>query len=107
MGALVMMTAVTRVERRLATQRVFDTVNGLGGWIDDTRMFSNAMSTIRLTLPASAFPAFAEVLGEAGIVVQPPPGPSGNSDVERMATLQITFIHDEPDLRREVPPIPG
>jgi hypothetical protein len=107
MHALVMMTAVTRVDRRLATQLVFDTVNRLGGWIDDTRMFSNVMNTIRLTLPASAFPALAQALGKASIVVDAPQNLGGNPDTERMATLQITFLHDEPDLRRDVPPIPG
>ncbi|TPP10254.1 hypothetical protein [Rhizobium glycinendophyticum] len=107
MRALVMMTAVTRVDRRLATQLVFDSVSRLGGWIDDIKMFSNVMNTIRLTLPAKAFPAFAEALEAAGIGVYPPQNLGGNPDAERMATLQITFIHEEPDLRRDVPPIPG
>ncbi|RKE85747.1 hypothetical protein [Rhizobium sp. AG855] len=107
MGAIVMMTGVTRLERRLATQLVFDTVNRLGGWIDDTRMYSNLMNTIRLTLPAGAFPAFAEALSGAGITVDVPHDLGGHPEAERMATLQLTFIHDEPDLRREVPAIPG
>ncbi|KQW31345.1 hypothetical protein ASE36_03550 [Rhizobium sp. Root274] len=107
MRALIMMTAVTRVDRRLATQLVFDTVNRLGGWIDDTRMFSNVMNTIRLILPSGAFSSFAQALCEAGIAIDPPQNQGGNPDAERMATLQITFIHDEPDLRRDVPAIPG
>lgn len=53
--AIVMLSAVTRIERKTATSFVFDTVNRLGGWIDDTRMYSNLMNTIRLTLPAGAF----------------------------------------------------
>eukprot|EP01032_Pedospumella_encystans_P007006 gene7005-8397_t len=50
-----MLSAVTRVERKAATSIVFDTVNRLGGWIDDVHMYSNLMNTIRLTLPAGAF----------------------------------------------------
>jgi hypothetical protein len=108
MRAIVMMTAVTRVERRLATQQVFDTVNRLGGWIDDTKMYSNLMYAIRLTLPAGAFRAFADALGEAGIMVElPQQDISGDPAAERMATLQLSFVHDEPDLRREVPAVPG
>ena len=62
--AIVMLSAVTRVERKAATSFVFDAVNRLGGWIDDTRMYSNLMNTIRLTLPAGAFTGFASSLGQ-------------------------------------------
>lgn len=107
--AIVMLTAVTRVERKAATSFVFDTVNRLGGWIDDTRMYSNLMNTIRMTLPAGVFAALIEALEEGGISIGPPEGLGNVSDpaVERMATLQLTFIHDEPDLTREVPSVPG
>ncbi|MBU0740268.1 MAG: hypothetical protein KJ981_14970 [Alphaproteobacteria bacterium] len=107
--AIVMLTAVTRVERKAATSFVFDTVNRLGGWIDDTRMYSNLMNTIRMTLPAGAFGTLVDVLEEGGISVGPPEGLGDFSDlaIERMATLQLTFIHDEPDLKREVPSVPG
>lgn len=107
MAGLVMLTAVTRVERRLATQHVFDTVNRLGGWIDDTKMYSNLMNTIRLTLPAGAFADFAADLGENGITLEPPADLGGDPKAERKATLQLSFIHNEPDLRREVPAVPG
>jgi hypothetical protein len=107
--AIVMLSAVTRVERKTATSFVFDTVNRLGGWIDDTRMYSNLMNTIRLTLPAGAFVELVKVLSEAGIAVDPPEGLDEIRDpaAERMATLQLTFIHDEPDLKREIPAVPG
>jgi hypothetical protein len=107
--AIVMLTAVTRVERKAATSFVFDTVNRLGGWIDDVHMYSNLMNTIRLTLPAGAFVALIAALEEGGIAVDPPQGLGEIRDplVERMATLQLTFIHDEPDLKREVPSVPG
>lgn len=107
MGKLIMMTAVTRVERKQATQLVFDTVNRLGGWIDDVRLYSNLMNTIRLTLPAGAFRDLATALAEAGIEVDPPAAGGGDPKAERMATLQLSFVHDEPDLRREVPAVPG
>jgi hypothetical protein len=107
--AIVMLSAVTRVERKAATSFVFDTVNRLGGWIDDVRMYSNLMNTIRFTLPASAFEDLIEALTAGGIAVEMSGGPGDIRDpaAERMATLQLTFIHDEPDLRREVPSIPG
>ncbi|MCZ8180240.1 MAG: hypothetical protein O9309_14540 [Rhizobium sp.] len=106
---IVMLTAVTHVERKAATSFVFDTVNRLGGWIDDVHMYSNLMNTIRLTLPAGAFAAFVEALQAGHIAVDPPEGLGniGDPAAERMATLQLTFIHDEPDLKRELPAVPG
>ena len=107
--AILMLTAVTRVERKLATSLVFDTVNRLGGWIDDVQMYSNLMNTICFTLPGEAFGSLIEALRADDISVDAPLGlaESGNSAAERMATLQLTFIHDEPDLKREIPSIPG
>lgn len=107
--AIVMLTAVTRVERKAATSFVFDTVNRLGGWIDDVHMYSNLMNTIRMTLPAGAFGALIEALEEGGFSMSTPVGLGevGDPQTERMATLQLTFIHDEPDLKREVPQVPG
>lgn len=107
--AILMLTAVTRVERKLATSLVFDTVNRLGGWIDDVQMYSNLMNTIRFTLPSEAFGSLIEALRADDISVDAPLGLAeiGNAASERMATLQLTFIRDEPDLRREIPSLPG
>ena len=38
MMRILMLNAVTRRERKDATSFVFDTVNRLGGWIDDVQM---------------------------------------------------------------------
>jgi hypothetical protein len=107
--AIVMLTAVTRVERKAATHLVFETVNQLGGWIDDVHMYSNLMNTIRFTLQAGAFVALIAALEKAGLALAEPQGLAAIRDpaAETMATLQLTFIHDEPDLRRDVPSVPG
>lgn len=109
MMRILMLNAVTRRERKDATSFVFDTVNDLGGWIDDVQMYSNLMNTIRLTLAAGAYPALIAALREGGIAVDEPGTDLAGKDPadERMATLQITFIHDEPDMRRDVPAVPG
>lgn len=107
--AIVMLSAVTRVERKAATSFVFDAVNRLGGWIDDVHMYSNLMNTIRFTLPAGAFTDLVAALEAEAILVEPHAGLGELRDpaAERMGTLQLTFIHDEPDLKREVPSVPG
>lgn len=107
--AIVMLSAVTRVERKAATSFVFDTVNRLGGWIDDVHMYSNLMNTIRFTLPAGAFADLVAALEAEAILVEPSAslGDLRDPAAERMGTLQLTFIHDEPDLKRDVPSVPG
>ncbi len=109
MSRLVMITAVTRQERRAATSFVFAAVQSLGGWIEDVQMYSNIMNTIRLVLPAGRFQALADTLSEAGISLDLPPelAQPANPDAERPATLQVTFVHNDPDLRREIPSVPG
>lgn len=109
MMRILMLNAVTRRERKDATSFVFDTVNDLGGWIDDVQMYSNLMNTIRLTLSAGAYPALVAALREGRIAVDEPGTDRAGNDpaAERMATLQITFIHDEPDMRRDMPAVPG
>lgn len=106
---IIMLSAITRIERKGATSFVFETVNSLGGWIDDVHMYSNLMNVIRFTLPADAFASLITALEEGGITVEPATTPSPGRDPQRdvMATLQITFLHDDPDLRRDVPPVPG
>ena len=107
--AIIMLSGVTRVERNVATSLVFEAVNRLGGWIDDLHMYSNLMNTIRFTLPAGAFVDLVTALEAAGIAVEPVEGLGEirNPATERMATLQLSFIHDEPDLKRDIPSIPG
>ena len=109
MSGILMLGAVTRRERKDATSYVFDTINRLGGWIDDVQMYSNIMNTVRLTLRADAYPALFAALSEGGIVLDDEVRGPSDSDpaAELMATLQITFIHGEPDLKREVPAVPG
>ena len=109
MRRLVMITAVTRQARRSATSFIFSTVQGLGGWIEDVQMYSNIMNTIRLALPAGRYQALAETLNAAGIHLDLPPELNAFSDpdTEQPATLPVTFIHPDPDLRREIPAVPG
>lgn len=110
-GVMLMLAAVTRASRHQVFADIDDAIVGLGGWVEGHSLFSNAAATFRLVLPARAFGAFAGRLEAAGArldkesreaiaAIEP-------SDRETFATLAVTFIHDEPDLRREVPPLDG
>ncbi len=111
MNALLALTAATRRECNAATGFVFDSINALGGWIDDVNMYSNMMTAVRFTLKENRLGTLIDMLAGEGISVDPGPISSEISkaleDTERACSLQISFLHDEPDLRRDVPAVPG
>jgi len=84
-----------------------------GGWILDAKLFSNASINLSFEIPASRIGSLLDALELIELHLRTPnlesiaqhrsDGPSGDI----AGSLQITFIHDEPDLRIEVPAIPG
>jgi len=102
------LSAVTKVERHEATSRALDLINSLSGWVEDTQFFSNKMVTIRFVMPQGKLQEFIETLDLSHI-----PTDLASAFVvtdalaEQPGCLQLTFIHDEPDLVRPVPAIPG
>jgi hypothetical protein len=109
MGHLLLLSAVTNRERNGATAFVFDCINMLAGWVDDVHMYSNMMTTITFTMKEDRLGEFVDALAGAGISVElaKDDGLAAMRPVERSCSLQISFIHNEPDLTREVPAIPG
>lgn len=107
----IQLSAVTRENRLLAVDAAKDAVSACGGWIDDFQMFSNKMTCIRFEMPAAQGPALAEKLDLARIRLDAEARQRALDAAERAGdvrmSLQITFIHDEPDLRREVLAVPG
>lgn len=109
MQRLFMIEASTRRERKEATSLAFDCINRLGGWIDDSHMFSNIMNNIRFTIRDDRLEPLLNALKAEAITIDPWPdaliaAPSGQ---ERSGMLQLTFVHNEPDLRRDIPAVPG
>lgn len=108
MKRLLALSAVTKTERHEATSLALDLVNSLNGWVKDTQFFSNKMATIRFVLPSAAMASFVDRLNHAHIVTDLPGGDLPEmSDGEQAGSLQITFLHDEPDLIRPIPAVPG
>lgn len=109
MRRLLQLQAITRQNRHEVNRFIFDTVSALGGWIDDVQMYSNLMSTIRMTLPRGRYGEFSQAMTDFGVSVELPEeftAPLEEAS-EQPASLQVTFVHNEPDLRREIPAVPG
>jgi hypothetical protein len=101
---------VTRVERAIAES---------GGWVLDHHLFSNLAISLSFEIPAERGAALLDRLEATELNLAPESvselrsygqeceaGGAG-CDGDVTGYLHITFIHDEPDLRRDVPAIPG
>jgi hypothetical protein len=115
-----MLSAVTRVNRHAAMAGINDAINSLG-WIEQHVLFSNIQVNFRFNMAAAKLPALAERLDALGVhldaaasqeiaeLVRKAEGNGGGKAdaAELPASLAVTFLHNEPDMKREVPAVPG
>lgn len=101
---------IVRGGRLDAVARVRFALSTAGACILSHQQFSNVSLCLHFELDAGRRAALAEALCTAGVDLAPrsaaalaAPAPSG----EHQASLQLTFIHDEPDLSTPPPPVPG
>ena len=99
------------------TSRARSAITDSGGWILDVKMFSNVSLCFRFEIPAVRLERLRDGLAKTGLRLSKASidaltslsrGPAEEiQSVDIAGSLQITFVHNEPDLRVEVPPIPG
>ena len=69
------------------------------------------MTTIRFTIAENKILPFLDILATRDVTVQVVRSdlnvPDNTDTLERSGSLQITFVHNDPDLRRDVPAVPG
>jgi hypothetical protein len=114
------LNAVTRRDRHEMISRVTEAVLKGGGFVVDFHMFSNRSICLNFEVAAGKLGRLNVALEETGLGLteesrarlaewgeraEQLSAEEGASEVT--GTLEITFIHDEPDLRIAVPPIPG
>lgn len=114
------LSGVTRASRHEMISLVTEAIRAGGGYVADFHMFSNVAITIDFEVPAANVGRLHSSLKGTGLRLSQEsdellatcggesgePGEAAKA-VDVLGALQITFIHDEPDLRIEVPPIPG
>jgi hypothetical protein len=106
---------VTRVERLTAMSRLEAAIGRLDGWLLDFHLFSNLAAAFHFEIPPERRGQLLVELEEEGFSIDPPVEGIDPSAVVTAAqetkevpvTLQVTFLHNEPDLRRKIPPLPG
>ena len=95
---------VTTMDRNAAISEVGEAISKCRGWIENQVFFSNKAATIRFEIPADRLGKFQTDLLERGLrsYIDDELPHGGAGDVK--ATVSLTFAHQEPDLKREVPP---
>jgi hypothetical protein len=109
------LNGATRADRLTITAKIRDIiVTECHGWIGDFYQYSNTSLCLHFEIPAERVPALHNALSEAAIGFGPDADEAYQciSSADRKSDfvpciLQITFIHDEPDLRRKIPAVPG
>lgn len=107
------LSAVTKKNRQDALSIINNEVLSAGGWIISHTLFSNIAATFRFEIPANKLASMQRRLEDQAIRIDADSQKStaqldsaaGNEDI--VAILNITFVHDEPDLRHTIPAIPG
>ena len=108
------LSGFTRAERLQMTTRVSEAINQAGAWITDFHLYSNIAICINFEVPPANLHRLAVCLQQTGLHLSQesleqlaPANDSMLKQPELVGTLQITFVHNEPDLLREVPAVPG
>jgi hypothetical protein len=97
----------TRVDRHEMISQLRDCLTQHNGWIVDFQMFSNLSICINFEISSASVEAFRQSLNLLDAKFTADQAPATITASEIRGTLQMTFTHDQPDLRIEVPAIPG
>lgn len=107
---LLQIQGITRAERHAVISQASDAVIACRGYILDYHQFSNLAVCFTIEIPPAKLADLRTHLAEMGVDLQPPSPEELTLTAaaeEVAASLRIAFIHNEPDLRIEIPAIPG
>lgn len=108
----VQLSGVAAGDRTTATERIRDALSEVGAWITDVHFFSGIQTVLAFDVEAAALAALAGALERAGLALDESSRKTlaqaaAGAKAEVHGTLAITFVHGDPDLKHEVPSVPG
>jgi hypothetical protein len=105
------LTAIARGDRDATTQRVRDAFGAAGVFITDVHLFAGLQTVLTFEAAPERLFALGEALSRCGAELDAESRDAlreasrAASDVE--GTLALVFAHGDPDLRHDVPAVPG
>jgi hypothetical protein len=93
----------TRMERNGAIACVRNAIVECGGWVTGHQLFSNMAASISFEAPMGAAETFVAALRTADLHPTFKDAIPSGTEGDLRVGVSLTFIHDEPDLKREVP----
>ncbi len=92
------------MDRHSAIHKLSTAISQSGGWVSDHTLLSNKAATINFEI--DDVPAYKELLSkldEATLNPSTELEKIGNKNNAIQGQLTVTFIHDAPDLKRDIP----
>lgn len=114
------LNAITRAPRGEVLLALDEALSRAGTWVLQHNLYSNISVALVVTLEAGSLPELARELGalplslyqESRAALEQASAaaaelPEAQREQELHATIEVLFVHDDPDLRHEVPSVPG
>ena len=107
-----MIQGKTHEDRHSVTSAASSAVSEAGGYVLDFKQFSNLAICLSIELPPTGFTTLRRKLTDLEIILDPPTKEEitlaeASEDLDISCSLRIAFIHEDPDLRIEIPAVPG
>ena len=108
---------ITKEDRHKIIDYTVSCINGCSGWIMNHTMFSNAAIAINFQIEAKGVNKLFKLLNTNGMnlsgksleLAESFPEDLDDKDKEKeiLGAINITFVHNDPDLKIKVPNVPG
>lgn len=95
---------ITAQERNSAITTVKDVIVSVGGWIVSHQLFSNTSASINFEVAYRAVDSMIDKLERLDLHPTIINDCDRDKDGELMGGVALIFIHDEPEMKRDVPP---
>lgn len=95
---------ITAQERNSAITKVKDVITSVGGWITSHQLFSNTSASISFEVSYRDVDEMIEKLERLDLHPTIINDCARDKDGELRGGVALIFIHDEPELKRDVPP---
>ena len=94
----------TPMNRNLAITNVYDGITEARGWVVDQSFFSNIAATVNFEMPSSSLQEFQGILRDKGLQAHVDGDLPACDSGDVRGSVSLTFSHNEPDMKRHVPP---